>query len=68
MIRIKGSINKAKTLRELEEKAEDIYQHSWGREIQIKAFINGAKYLIEMLREENKPQSNIKGPESIKTI
>ena len=49
MIKLKNEINKSATMRELRKEAEERYEHSWQPELQVEAFMKGAKALLNLL-------------------
>jgi replicative DNA helicase len=61
MIELKNKVNKAATLRELEEKAFDIYRDCYEPETRMKDFMDGAKALFKLLRLGSvRQQSDVK--------
>ena len=42
--------NKTKLIKELTEKATHMYKYSWQPELQIKAYVNGCKDIIDKLK------------------
>lgn len=49
MIKLKNEINKSATMSELRKEAEKGYEHSWQPELQVEAFMKGAKALLNLL-------------------
>jgi len=52
MIKLKSEVNKTQLLKELKETAEAAFKESWQPELQVKAYMDGAKELLEKLKIE----------------
>jgi len=50
MIKLKSEVNKAQLLKELKEAAEAAFKESWQPELQVKAYMDGAKDLLKKLK------------------
>ena len=49
MIKLKNEINKSAIMSELRKEAEKIYENNWQSKLQINAFMEGAKTLLNLL-------------------
>lgn len=58
MIKLKSEVNKAQLLKELKEAAEAAFKESWQPELQVKAYMDGAKDLLEKLKTNKNVQKN----------
>ena len=56
MIRLRQKVNKAATLRQLQEKAKIIYGEAWASETQQKAYMSGVKDLFDVLQSKTTRQ------------
>lgn len=54
MIRLKKHVNKAKVLRQIKRKADDMYKGAWEGELMKKQFMFGAEMMFDKLRAELK--------------
>ena len=52
MIKIKSKINKAKVMRRLKKEATDRYTDTWYPLLCTESFMEGAKALLDILKEE----------------
>lgn len=50
MIKLKQEVNKSEIMRELKAEAEIAFENTWQKELQIRAYLNGAHDLFKKLR------------------
>ena len=50
MIKLKQEVNKSEIMRELKAEAEIAFENTWQKEMQIRAYMNGAHDLFKKLR------------------
>ena len=50
MIKLKQEVNKSEIMRELKAEAEIAFENTWQKEMQIRAYMNGAHNLFKKLR------------------
>ena len=50
MIKLKQEVNKSEIMRELKAEAEIAFENTWQKEMQIRAYLNGAHDLFKKLR------------------
>ena len=53
MIKLKQEVNKSEIMRELKAEAEIAFENTWQKDIQIRAYMNGAHDLLKKLRISN---------------
>lgn len=54
MIKLKDKVNRSETLRIVRKNAERIYKNCWKPEIQIEAYVEGVKDVLNYLHKLNK--------------
>jgi len=50
MIKLKQEVNKSEIMRELKAEAKIAFENTWQKEMQIRAYLNGAHDLFKRLR------------------
>jgi len=64
MVKLRSSINKAKTLREFKELASEKFKDTWQPDLQEQAYIQGVTDLINTLQLPKVEYLNIEGLEN----